>query len=828
MTNDKEAVHKWACEQIEQYRHVFPRYRLYAEMLQKVLGKASNKYAPFAIVQARAKAIASFAEKIQQKKAKYRDPVNQITDLCGARVITHTHNEVRAISEFIEKHFDIDWDNSIDVSQRLKPAEFGYRSVHYIVKIKAGVFPTKEIDVAVPEEIFGLKAEIQVRTTLEHAWADFTHSMSYKSTFKIPERWERELAGLAATLESIDSAFSKIKAGLQTYATSYGAYMTKEQMQDEIDMLKIVLEYDPENLEVAHRIGKLAIALGDWQKAIDVLSKYIHSEYQPIIRDLGVAMCKLHRANPESFEYRQGQKYLEAASAPPNKDVDALASLAGTWKGVNEDKVRELYRKAFEVDPVDPYPLGNYLEYEIVYRRDTSVVPLMTYAINAAIQRCQDQINVGVNLPWAFYDIGKFNLLLGKPYESLAAYAKAVQLSTDDWMIETSLRSLDKLVVVRDALGGYEWMRRLLLVGWSTKFQNKTALEQVKKLASANHKPIQGPTTIVAGGYKIDSGEQRQDLRQLMLEAFQDFKGTIISGGTTTGISGLIGEVQQKYSSAIRTIGYVPKLIPADVTLDKRYSEIRYTEGKDFSAMEPLQSWIDIIASGIHPSQVKLLGIGGGIISAAEYRIALALGGGVGIAQESGYEAAKLLSDSDWNTSQTLVYLPADAMTIRAFIGSGAPKLETDIRETIAQAIHETYRQVQASRKRNSDLSMAEWNALLDYLKESNRQQADHIVEKLRQIGCTIRKVKGRDISLMKFTEDEIEIMAEREHARWNVERLFDGWKWGKEKDVIKKLSPYLVPWSELPDDVKEWDRETVRKIPEFLAKVGLEVCRNV
>ena len=52
-------------------------------------------------------------------------------------------------------------------------------------------------------------------------------------------------------------------------------------------------------------------------------------------------------------------------------------------------------------------------------------------------------------------------------------------------------------------------------------------------------------------------------------------------------------------------------------------------------------------------------------------------------------------------------------------------------------------------------------------------------------------------------------------------------WKWGEERDVVKKTSPYLVPWSDLPDDVKEWDRETVRKIPEILAGVGLEVHRK-
>jgi ppGpp synthetase/RelA/SpoT-type nucleotidyltranferase len=75
------------------------------------------------------------------------------------------------------------------------------------VLFKERVFPNKEIPVEIPEEVLGLKAEVQVRTLLEHSWADFNHDMSYKGAFKIPAKWERELAGLAASLESADSTF---------------------------------------------------------------------------------------------------------------------------------------------------------------------------------------------------------------------------------------------------------------------------------------------------------------------------------------------------------------------------------------------------------------------------------------------------------------------------------------------------------------------------------------------------------------------------------------------------------------------------------------------
>ena len=154
-------------------------------------------------------------------------------------------------------------------------------------------------------------------------------------------------------------------------------------------------------------------------------------------------------------------------------------------------------------------------------------------------------------------------------------------------------------------------------------------------------------------------------------------------------------------------------------------------------------------------------------------------------------------------------------------------ELASDLRETIAQAMHEAYRHAWRGKVNSHDLAVVKWDKLPDYLKESNRQQADHIFDKLHRIGSTAYKVTNRDITQMKFTEDEIEVMAEMEHTRWTIERLRDGWRWSKKRDIRKKSSPYLLSWSELPADMKEWDRQTVRKIPEYLAKVGLEVRRQ-
>jgi len=667
--------HQWAHHQIDAYRHVFPRYASAALVLQQVLEKATKQLAAQAVIQTRPKSIPSFAEKAIRKKkvGRYSDPLVRMTDLCGGRVITQTLAEVRAASEFIEEHFVIDAENSVDVSQRLKPSEFGYRSIHYIVQFRRGVFPNKEIPIEIPEELYSdesnpMKAEIQVRTVLEHAWAGFVHDRIYKSAFTIPPKWERELAVLAGMLEQTDQSFSRIQSGLRTYTASYGAYLNEEQLKDEISILESVLTCDLQNSDLAYRIGKLAMELGDWQKAIDIFSKYVEMGYQPILRDLGVALCKVNAGDPHGEHSKQGQKYLEIASSPPYCDSDALVSLAGTWKKLDEGKTRDYYRQAFEVDPTDPYAVSNYLVYEIIHQHDLAPASLMAPTLTAAIQRCRDQADVGMNIPWAFYNLGIFHLLLGQPYDSLSAYAKAIQLNTTDWMIETSLRLLEKLSIVQEMIQGYDWVRKLLILGLAVKFQDKASLEQIKKLATAKASSITGPVIIVAGGTSADI--QIGEYRQLLLDGFRDFRGTVIGDGTTAGISGLVGEVQAAYPESISTIGYIPKVIPVGTEIDPRYRQVRSTERKEFSALEPLQYWIDIISSGISPAQVKLIGINGGEIAALEYRLALMLGESVAVIESSGREAARLFKDPYWVNSKTLLHLSTDIKEIASFIRS--------------------------------------------------------------------------------------------------------------------------------------------------------------
>lgn len=148
--------------------------------------------------------------------------------------------------------------------------------------------------------------------------------------------------------------------------------------------------------------------------------------------------------------------------------------------------------------------------------------------------------------------------------------------------------------------------------------------------------------------------------------------------------------------------------------------------------------------------------------------------------------------------------------------------------EIIARAIHEDYRERQKSKGQTPEEnpSIVSWEKLPEDLKKSNRHQADHIRIKLIEMGFGIAPLMDWDEELFEFTEKEVEQMAIMEHERWVEERRRSGWKYGAKKNIKKKKTPYLVPWEELDDEMREEDREPVRNLPLYLAKIGYKIYR--
>jgi hypothetical protein len=295
--------------------------------------------------------------------------------------------------------------------------------------------------------------------------------------------------------------------------------------------------------------------------------------------------------------------------------------------------------------------------------------------------------------------------------------------------------------------------------------------------------------------------------------ALSDFSGTIVSGGTRSGVASMVGEVGRSYPKTIRTIGYVPRHIPAGVRLDDRYSELRRTEGSEFSFAEPIQYWTDILASGVPPHQVALLALGGGTITHAEIELAKAFGARTAVIAPPDQSVAVPAAPPEGGGSSASA-LPLDVETIRAFLVAADP-LPPSMRQALGRAVHESYVS-----------SHVEWETVRETFRESSVQQADHIPRKLARVGCEMRQATA-DPAVFEFTESEIETLAEIEHGRWNAERVTRGWRFGADRDPDRLVTPFLVPWSELPEEIRESDRRAIRDIPRLLASVGYEILRD-
>jgi hypothetical protein len=313
--------------------------------------------------------------------------------------------------------------------------------------------------------------------------------------------------------------------------------------------------------------------------------------------------------------------------------------------------------------------LGNLLEYEIEASRGWAPVDARRDAILAAAERCAEQGAAGENVPWAWFDLGKFRLFLGDADHALAAYATAIGRSVAAFQIATSRASLDRLAPFSGGHAGLEEARRLLTLGEAVRF-NTGNDEAIRELATPGAWPLAPPVVIFAGGSSDAVDERVRGYADVIRSAMSGWEGTVVSGGTQQGVSALAGDLGE---TGVRVIGYLPAAVPDGVSVDvdpRRYSELRRSDGIAFGAREPIRYWSDVVASEISPGSVRMIALGGGAISAFEYRLAVALGALVGAIRGSGDAAAELLRQSMWSASGRVEELEPEIDSIRAFLNS--------------------------------------------------------------------------------------------------------------------------------------------------------------
>lgn len=210
-----------------------PRHKLLATSVSSIMENLlRTNSVDYLTVTSRVKDLSSAMQKVKRKN--YKDPTRQLTDLSGIRVIVFFESEIEKVSNLIRAAFFVDEANSSNKHASLSVNQIGYRSVHFVCELGEG-------RAALPEYngLGGLKFEFQVRTVLQHAWAELAHDRNYKFSGKLPSDLERKLYLYAGMLELADKGFGELSREIDAYV---------EEVQREVGAGDLDMEINSINL----------------------------------------------------------------------------------------------------------------------------------------------------------------------------------------------------------------------------------------------------------------------------------------------------------------------------------------------------------------------------------------------------------------------------------------------------------------------------------------------------------------------------------------------------------------------------------------------------
>lgn len=180
----------------------------------------------------RTKNLDSLKDKFKKKEYSSLD---NVTDLSGVRVIAYVESDLKKIREIMEGSFDVVPEKSLDKSEELDEDQVGYRSIHYILGLGENRCKLPEL-----KQYKGMVFELQIRTVLQHAWAEIEHDRSYKLKQALPKHLRRRLYLLSGTLELLDAEFSRVVGDIEDYARESKIKIDKGDLDIEITAEAIV------------------------------------------------------------------------------------------------------------------------------------------------------------------------------------------------------------------------------------------------------------------------------------------------------------------------------------------------------------------------------------------------------------------------------------------------------------------------------------------------------------------------------------------------------------------------------------------------------------
>ncbi|BCU78288.1 hypothetical protein [Luteolibacter sp. LG18] len=221
---------------INQYSALHTRYESFSSRLEALLRDLlDTRSIRRHFSESRAKSLDSLREKINRPGKNYKGNLSSVPDLAGIRIVLYYEDDVPRAGEVIREEFNIVEKEETHQPDGYSPDQFGYLSLHFIISLN-------EARSALPEwKIYAdMKAEIQIRTVLQHSWAAVSHALQYKKEADVPRSLRRKLFRLAGLFELADEEFVAIRDKASTLQAESETALRGDKSLVEIDIPTII------------------------------------------------------------------------------------------------------------------------------------------------------------------------------------------------------------------------------------------------------------------------------------------------------------------------------------------------------------------------------------------------------------------------------------------------------------------------------------------------------------------------------------------------------------------------------------------------------------
>ncbi|MBP2437472.1 ppGpp synthetase/RelA/SpoT-type nucleotidyltransferase [Microbacterium amylolyticum] len=191
-------------EAMREYDRGLPSYRALRDALEHDIPLHLRQWGvSYFRVEARVKKRWSFEQKVR------RNPARQVHDVVGVRIMAFFRSDLAQIERMTRRLLEVVEDSYIDKGDLLDDESFGYRSVQFVGRTRGDGTTFKETEP-------GLPVEVQIRTMLEHVWAEVEHDFRYKPQSEPPTpEINRRFALTAALLEQADRNLDDIRRSIE-------------------------------------------------------------------------------------------------------------------------------------------------------------------------------------------------------------------------------------------------------------------------------------------------------------------------------------------------------------------------------------------------------------------------------------------------------------------------------------------------------------------------------------------------------------------------------------------------------------------------------------